>query len=91
MELPVVLSLVKKPNRFKEIQNEVTGISPKVLSNELKNLERNEFVKRNVYPTTPVTIIYEATEYNLTLKNVLHELDVWGEQHRERIRQSMRN
>ncbi|MET3982090.1 DNA-binding HxlR family transcriptional regulator [Mucilaginibacter sp. UYP25] len=90
-KLPVVLSLVQKPKRFNEIQNEVRGISPKVLANELKNLEQNEFIKRNVYPTTPVTIIYEATEYSLTLKNVLHELDVWGEQHRERIKQTMRS
>lgn len=89
-KLPVVLSLVQKAKRFNEIQQAVTGISPKVLANELKDLEQNDFIKRMVYPTTPVTIIYEATAYSLTLKNVLHELDVWGEQHRERIKQSMR-
>lgn len=89
--LAVVLSLVQKPKRFNEIQNALSGISPKVLAKELKDLELNEFIKRNVYPTTPATIIYEATEYSLTLKNVLHELDAWGKQHRERIRQSMRS
>jgi DNA-binding HxlR family transcriptional regulator len=89
--LPVVLSLVQKPKRFNEIQNAVSGISPKVLAKELKDLELNEFIKRNVNPTTPVTIVYEATEYSLTLKNVLRELDAWGEQHRERIKQSMRS
>ncbi|WP_142685331.1 winged helix-turn-helix transcriptional regulator [Chitinophaga polysaccharea] len=89
--LAVVLSLVQKPKRFNEIQNALSGISPKVLAKELKDLELNEFIKRNVYPTTPATIIYEATEYSLTLKNVLHELDAWGKQHRERIRQSIRS
>jgi len=88
--LPVVLSLMNKPKRFNEIQKTVSGISPKVLAKELKDLEQNEFVKRNVYPTIPVTILYEATEYSQTLQNVLRELDVWGAQHRERIKQSMR-
>jgi DNA-binding HxlR family transcriptional regulator len=46
-----------------------------VESPELKDLELNEFIKRNVHPTRrPVTIIYEATAYSRTLKNVLREL-----------------
>jgi len=89
-KLPLILSLVQSSKRFSEIQSAVVGISPKILAKELKDLEENEFIKRHVYPTTPVTILYEATDYSLTLKNVLHELSVWGEQHRERIRQSMR-
>lgn len=89
-KLPLILSLVQSPKRFNEIQHEVSGISPKVLAKELKDLELNEFVKRVVYPTTPVTIIYEATEHSLTLKNVLHELSLWGSQHREKIKKSMK-
>lgn len=89
-KLAIILNLMHSPKRFNEIQSEVTGISPKVLANELKDLEQNGFVTRNVYPTTPVTIIYDATDYTDTLRNVLRELSVWGEQHRERIKDSMR-
>jgi DNA-binding HxlR family transcriptional regulator len=89
-KVPLILSLIQSSKRFNEIQKEITGISPKVLANELKDLELNEFVKRNVYPTTPVSIIYEATEYSRSLKNVIRELSAWGEQHRERIKDSMR-
>lgn len=89
-KLPVILCIVQSSKRFNEIQHEVSGISPKVLAQELKDLELNEFIKRNVYPTTPVTIMYEATAYSHSLKDVLKELTVWGEQHRERIRRSMR-
>lgn len=89
-KLPVILSLVQKSKRFNEIQKDVSGISPKVLAKELKDLEQNEFIKRSVHPTTPVTIIYEAADYSLSLKDVLRELDVWGAQHRERIKESMR-
>jgi len=90
-KLPLILCLMHSAKRFNEIQTEITGISPKVLAKELKDLELNYFIKRNVYPTTPVSIIYEATEYSRTLKNVLGELSAWGEQHREKIKQSMRD
>jgi DNA-binding HxlR family transcriptional regulator len=89
-KLALILSLVQSSKRFNEIQNEVSGISSKVLAKELKDLELNDFIKRNVYPTQPVSIVYEATSYSLTLKNVLAELSSWGEQHREKVKQSMR-
>ncbi len=89
-KLAVILCLVQSSKHFNEIQHEVTGISSKVLAKELKDLELNGFITRNIYPTTPVSIIYEATEYSLTLKNVLRELTAWGKQHREKVKQSMR-
>lgn len=89
-KLAVILCLVQSSKRFNEIQHEVTGISSKILAKELKDLELNDFIIRKVYPTTPVSIIYEATEYSRTLKNVLAELSLWGKQHREKVKQSMR-
>jgi len=89
-KLVLILSLVQSSKRFNEIQHEITGISSKVLAKELKDLELNDFITRKVYPTIPVSIIYEATGYSRTLKNVLCELSAWGEQHREKIKQSMR-
>ena len=89
-KLPLIFTIIEKPRRFNEIQQAVPGITPKILSKELKDLEENGFVKRNVYPTTPVTVIYEITPYSHTLKSVLNELRLWGTQHRDMIRQSMR-
>lgn len=83
-KLALILCISQSAKRFSEIQSEVP-ISPKVLANELKHLELNNFIKRNVFPTTPVTIMYEATEYCMTLKNVICELDQWGEKHRKVI------
>lgn len=79
-----LICISQSSKRFSEIQSEVP-ISPKVLANELKHLELNNFIKRTVFPTTPVTIIYEATEYCQTLKNVICELDQWGQLHRKTI------
>ena len=89
-KLAVILSLVQSSKRFNEIQHELGSISPKVLAKELKDLELNEFIQRKVFPTTPVTIVYEATAYSRTLKDVLAELNLWGANHRERVKQSMR-
>lgn len=71
--------------RFKELQREVTGITAKMLSKELKELEMNELVKRTVYDSKPVTVEYELTPYGKTLEDVLEALMVWGVQHRKRI------
>ena len=89
-KIALILCLVQSPKRFNEIRKEIKGISPKILAKELKDLELNDFVTRTVYPTTPVSILYEATDYSRTLKSVIRELSVWGEQHREKVKQSMR-
>lgn len=90
-KLPLIYTLRESPRRFNEILKLIEGITPKVLAKELRDLESNEFIVRTVYPTTPVTVIYATTAYSDTLKNVLYELDHWGEQHREKIKQSIRN
>jgi DNA-binding HxlR family transcriptional regulator len=85
-KLRIIVALSDGNKRFNELQRAVTGISARVLSNELKDLELNGFVKRNVYTQTPVVVEYELTEYSDTLEKVLHSLVEWGAMHRERIR-----
>lgn len=89
-KLPLIVTLIDGPLRFNDIQRALSGITPKILSKELKELELNEFVKRNVFSTTPVTVTYEATPYSQTLGPVLEALQKWGKQHRERIIASRR-
>ncbi len=89
-KVALILCLVQSSRRFSEIQQAVTGISAKVLAKELKDLELNDFIKRNAYSTTLVSIVYEATEYSHTLKNVIAELSAWGEQHREKVKRSLK-
>ncbi|MBB6112054.1 winged helix-turn-helix transcriptional regulator [Mucilaginibacter lappiensis] len=84
-KLPLIATLSDGPLRFNDIQRALGDITPKILSKELKELELNEFVKRNVFSTTPVTVTYELTSYSQTLEPVLEELKKWGTQHRERI------
>src|SRR3954462_13503162 len=85
-KLPIIIALRDGNKRFNKVQRTITGISAKVLSNELKELEMNGFVKRNVYTQTPVIVEYELTEYSNTLGEVLHALREWGANHRDKIR-----
>ena len=89
-KLPIIVGLTDGNKRFNELQRLVEGISAKVLSAELKDLEMNGFVKRNVFTGTPVIVEYELSKYSDTLDEVLQALSKWGEMHRENVRNSMK-
>lgn len=84
-KLPIIIALSEGPLRFKELQRGVAGITPKMLSKELRELEMNEFVSRTVYPTVPVSVEYALTEYSGSLREVVDALSQWGQKHRERM------
>jgi DNA-binding HxlR family transcriptional regulator len=85
-KLRVIVALREGNKRFNEIQRTVDGISARVLSNELKELEINGFVKRIVHAQTPVIVEYQITNYADTLSDVLLALSEWGTKHRDKIR-----
>ena len=62
--LRIIIAITEGNSRFNEIQRAIGGISAKVLSNELKELETNGLIKRNVYTDTPVVVEYVVTEYS---------------------------
>jgi DNA-binding HxlR family transcriptional regulator len=84
-KLPIIVALSGRPKRFGELQRLISGITAKVLSKELKELEMNEFAVRRVYATMPVTVEYELTEYSQSLNSIIEALRDWGIQHRARI------
>lgn len=71
--------------RFSDILADVDGISNRMLSKELKDLEVNKLIKRNVCDTQPITVKYNLTEYGLTLKIIINNLSNWGKEHRRVI------
>lgn len=85
-KLKILIAMREGHYRFNDLQRTVDGISAKVLSNELKELEMNGFIKRIVHSEIPVSVEYELTGYSDTLKDVLHSLAEWGRTHREKIR-----
>lgn len=84
-KLLILFSLSAGPKRFKEISKEVSGITDKMLSKELKHLEQNKLVTRNVYDTFPPTVEYNITAHGRSLEKVMDELHFWGLAHRKKI------
>ena len=74
----VIYQLLSGSQRFTEIQSAI-GISGKVLSDRLKDLEHQGVVKREVIPETPVIIEYSLTEKGRSLETVLREIESWSQ------------
>ena len=88
--LRIIVALLHGKHRFNDLQRSITGISSKVLASELKALEMNGFIKRNVVKGAPVIIDYELTSYAVSLQPVLDALSEWGAMHRRKISQRMK-
>jgi DNA-binding HxlR family transcriptional regulator len=71
--------------KFSDILKDVNGISNRMLSKELKELEQNKLVTRTVLDTHPVTVEYQLTQYGKTLQTIIDNLSEWGKEHRKRI------
>jgi DNA-binding HxlR family transcriptional regulator len=84
-KLPIIGALFFGKKRFKELERDITKITPRMLSKELRELEVNQLVTRNVYDTIPPTVEYELTDYGKSLDKVLDAMREWGLQHRKRI------
>lgn len=84
-KLLILFSLSAGPKRFKQLAREVSGITDKTLSKELKSLEANKLIRRDVYDTFPPTVEYTITNHGISLDKVLEELHYWGLAHRKEV------
>ena len=83
--VPIIITLSFGNKRFGEIKKEIEDISPKMLSQELKELERNKLITRIIYETMPVTVEYALTPLGKSLEKLLEELSIWGVHFRKNI------
>jgi DNA-binding HxlR family transcriptional regulator len=84
-KLPILIALSFGNKRFKELERDVEGITPKMLSKELRDLEVNQLVIRTVYDTVPVTVEYSLSDYGKSLDYVIAALREWGKKHRSKL------
>ncbi len=73
--------------RFKDLQEMSVGITPKVLSKQLQELEDNLLITRTVNATKPVTVSYEPTKYAEEVIPVIDALLSFGSKHRKKIKE----
>lgn len=63
--------------RFVELEQQITGISPRTLSARLKHLEKFRLIDRHQYPTIPPKVEYKLTERGRDLAETLQSLESW--------------
>lgn len=86
-KMEIILALLTfDKRRFKELQKQLSGISSRILSSSLKDLEDNHIVSREVIDTTaPITVAYQLTDYGKSLKPALEALVKLGVAHRREV------
>src|SRR5947209_11897696 len=81
--LVIVASLLDGPQRFADLQSEVRGIAPNVLTARLRTLERNGLVVARPYSQRPPRLEYELSAAGRELAGALRLLTAWGARHGE--------
>jgi DNA-binding HxlR family transcriptional regulator len=78
----IVWALTERPQRFGELSKAVPGVSDRLLSRRLRELEEEGLVQREVEPGSPVRVTYSLTEAGADLGPAIAELKAWAGRHR---------
>ncbi|MDJ1431468.1 helix-turn-helix domain-containing protein [Halostagnicola sp. A-GB9-2] len=73
--------LAEGPLGFNALQDEIGGISSKVLSDVLEDLEEKRLINREIVNEKPVRVEYSLTELGASLESVILEMAEWGQEH----------
>ena len=84
--LYIIATLRSGPVRFNELRRQIDGISQRMLTINLRGLERDGLVKRTLFPTIPPRVDYELTELGRTLLAPVMALVTWANSNQENIR-----
>jgi DNA-binding HxlR family transcriptional regulator len=83
---PVILyQLLDGPRRFGELRKHFGGVSQRSLTLQLRELETDGIVHRQVFAEVPPRVEYSLTEYGRTLAPVLDAMKAWGQSFRDRV------
>ncbi|BDX04864.1 winged helix-turn-helix transcriptional regulator [Planctobacterium marinum] len=84
----ILFALVDGEDRFNSLKSRIVGISQRMLTQTLRDLEREGYVNRTVFPEVPVRVEYELTEMGREIVKPLYQLVSWAEHHHEKIKQA---
>ena len=81
-KLLIIRNLRARPWRFNELRKDLEGISQKVLTDSLREMEADGILTRTVYPEVPPRVEYTLTELGYSLRPILEAMRVWGEDYK---------
>lgn len=80
----IIRDLLTGTKRFGELKKSLNGITQKVLTNNLRQIEASGLINRKVYAEVPPRVEYSLTETGWSLKPILDSMVVWGNSYREK-------
>ena len=84
-KLLIFHELLRGTRRFSNLQRRIPGVSHRVLATELRELERDGLVQREVFPEVPPRVEYSLTRVGKSLKPVFLAMHDWGARHAKRL------
>lgn len=79
----IIRDLLTGTKRFGELQKSIGGVSQKVLTNNLRQMEKSGLINRKVYAEVPPKVEYSLTDLGRSLKPILDSMVNWGEDYRK--------
>lgn len=80
-KLLILWHVKQKPMRFNQLMREMDGITQKMLTQQLRELEEDGLISRKIFAEIPPHVEYSLTKYGKSLDTVLSEMCMWGEKH----------
>ncbi len=80
----ILFYLERRLRRFSELQRLLAGPTKKMLTQQLRELERDDIVRRKVYAEVPPRVEYSLTKHGESLRPILRLMSAWGKKHRAR-------
>ena len=81
----VLAALTSGPMRYSDLSRKIAGVSPKMLTQTLRSLERDGILTRTVTPSVPVRVDYELTELGSSLAQLMIAVKTWAETHFDEV------
>ncbi|BAB04456.1 helix-turn-helix domain-containing protein [Halalkalibacterium halodurans] len=83
----ILYYLLEEKRRFNELRRLMPGITQRILSLQLRELEKDGIVHREVFPEVPPRVEYSITEFGRTLEPIINQMRDWGEEYKTRIQE----
>jgi DNA-binding HxlR family transcriptional regulator len=80
-KIPILFHLLSGRKRFTELARALNGVTQKMLTQQLREMERNGLVERKVFAQVPPKVEYSLTNLGVSLRPVVDAMCRWGEEH----------
>ncbi|MFC5701494.1 winged helix-turn-helix transcriptional regulator [Cohnella faecalis] len=81
----IVFHLLEGKKRFNEFRRRIPGVTQRMLTLQLRELERDGVVHRKVYSEVPPRVEYSLTEFGQTLEPIIRNMKTWGDEYARRV------